>query len=145
MELYETLRPTQKRFLGCFAACGSLTKAARWAKITRENHYLWLDSDASYAALWPQFRVRAGEMLLDEAVRRAKEGVVKVVRYKGRVVGTELEYSDQLMAKLLSAHLPEMFRERFDQRLSGPNGEPLMSEEQARRMLEASAPPAPKD
>ncbi len=104
-----------------------------------------MELDASYAAFFPQFEKRAARSLEDEAVRRAREGITRPVRYKGKIVGYETEYSDQLLIALLKAWLPEKYRERVDNRLSGPNGEPLMSEEQVRRLLESGAPPPPLD
>lgn len=144
-EVYETLQPSQRRFLAAFAACGSLTRAARWAKMTRQNHYKWIDNDPQYAAIFPEFERRAARTLEDEAVRRAHQGVTRPVRYKGKIVGYETEYSDQLLIALLKAWLPEKYRERIDQRLGGPNGEPLMSEDQIRKILESGAPPPTAD
>ena len=60
---------------------------------------------------WQRFTQR----LEDEAIRRAHEGVVKLVIYKGRPVVyrgelvVEHAYSDQLMIKLLEANDPDRF------------------------------------
>lgn len=60
-------------------------------------------------------------------MRRAHEGVKKAVYYKGKVVGYETEFSDSLMITMLKATDPEKFRDRSDNRHSGPNGEKLPS------------------
>jgi len=67
----------------------------------------------------------AGRTLEDEAVRRAHEGLRKAVRYKGKIVGWEYEYSDALMQTLLRGNLPEKFRERWTGELTGKDGNPL--------------------
>ncbi len=124
-DLNKTLHPTQRRFLAAFSASASITKAARWAKIHRHNHYLWMDDNPEYVKAFQQAEVRAARALEDEAVRRAHDGLRKAVRYKGRIVGFETEYSDSLLLALLKAFAPEKYRERSDHRLSDPNGKPL--------------------
>lgn len=109
-DLMQELTPKQTRFLKCFEACASVTQAARWAKIQRQTHYLWLD-DERYAAAFARSEKIAGRTLEDEAVRRAHEGLRRAVRYKGRVVGFETEYSDSLMLALLKGFLPAKYRD----------------------------------
>jgi hypothetical protein len=109
--LYKTLHPTQRRFLSSFEVCGSLTKAARWAKIHRSNHYAWMD-DEEYAAAFRIAESRATRTLEDEAVRRAHEGIRKPVRYKGKIVGYDTEFDNTLLLALLKAGNPEKFRDR---------------------------------
>ncbi len=110
----------QRRFLACYEMSGRIGEAARWAKISRSTHWLWMETDPTYA---PRFRVarqRAAQMLEDEAVRRAREGVAKIVLYKGKPVYVngkplmEHQYSDQLLIQLLKANDPERFRDRMD-------------------------------
>jgi hypothetical protein len=54
--------------------------------------------------------------LLDEALRRAVDGVLKPVVSAGRHVTDETMYSDALLQTLLKARMPAMFRERYDVR-----------------------------
>ena len=124
MEPYENLRPTQKRFLLCFEACASITQACRWAKVHRCNHYDWMESEA-YRAAFELAEVRANRTLEDEAVRRAHQGVKKAIRYKGKVVGTDTEYSDTLMTFLLKGGNRKKFGDRWQGQLTGANGAPL--------------------
>ena len=102
----------QKRFLECFAACRSVLRAARAAKLNRQSHYWWLKEDPTYRARFEAACERVAQMLEDEAVRRAHDGVRRAVRYKGKVVGYEMEYSDRLLELLLKAHNPEKYTER---------------------------------
>ena len=108
---YAALRDRQRRFLLCFEACASITQAARWAKVTRQAHYEWMD-DPAYVQAFRYAEPRAQRTLEDEAVRRAREGTRRAVRYKGKIVGWEMEFSDVLMNTLLKAD--PKFRERVE-------------------------------
>ena len=100
----------QKRFLAAFAASASIINAARWAKINRTCHYAWLREDPTYPERYEAARKEAARTLEDEAVRRAHKGIRKAIRYKGKIVAYDVEYSDSLMLELLRAHNPERFR-----------------------------------
>lgn len=113
---YEILQPAQRRFLAAFEACYSLTQAARWAKVARQTHYDWLRNDPNYPECFAEAEKRGARSLEDEAVRRAHEGLRKAVRYKGRIVGYETEYSDSLLITMLKKSNPEAFRERTESR-----------------------------
>lgn len=109
--LYKTLHPTQRRFLAAYEACGSLTQAARWAKIHRSNHYAWL-GNPEYAAAFPVADMRSARALEDEAIKRARDGIRKAVWYKGKIVGYETVLDNTLLLALLKAGNPEKFRDR---------------------------------
>jgi hypothetical protein len=121
--------PLQRKFLAAFAVCGNLTKAARWAKVHRTSHYVWLQ-DADYAEAFRLAEQRAVRTLEDEAVRRAHDGIRKAVRYKGRIVGYETEYDNTLLLALLKAGNPDKFRDRStsDVNLKGPLSIELLRE-----------------
>lgn len=118
----ETLTRAQGRFLACFGACGNVLRAARWSKVGRASHYRWLDESPEYAAAYAKAELEAARTLEDEAVRRAHEGVRKAIRYKGKIVGYDTEYSDSLLMFCLKGLLPEKYRDRVDNRLSNPDG-----------------------
>jgi hypothetical protein len=94
----------QKRFLAAFSACASVIQAARWAKINRQCHYNWLREDPTYPQRFKDATEAASRTLEDEAVRRAHEGLRKPVRYKGKIVGYETEFSDSLLIEVLRAN-----------------------------------------
>ena len=89
--------------------------AARWSKVARSEHYRWLDEDPSYRLRFEDAEIRSTQTLKDEAVRRAHEGVRKLVLYKGEPVRYqgqlvwEHTYSDHLLIKLLEAGDPDRF------------------------------------
>src|SRR5678815_3890434 len=87
----------QRKFLASYAMCGSITRAARWAKIDRQTHHAWLKNDPGYPERFEEAKSMALTALEDEMIRRGHEGLRKAVRYKGKVVGYETEYSDRLL------------------------------------------------
>jgi hypothetical protein len=103
--------PNQERFLICFAACGQIKVAARWAKLHHNCHYRWLDADPTYADRFADAERKATRRLRDEAYRRAHDGVKRAIRYRGHIVAYDLEYSDTLMLAMLKA-LDPAFRDR---------------------------------
>ena len=112
----------QRRFLAAFAASASVIQAARWAKLSRQAHYNWMKDDPTYPERFERVKAQAARTLEDEAVRRAHEGLRREIRYKGRVVGHEIEYSDTLMLALLKANSPEKFRDRSETAITTPDG-----------------------
>jgi hypothetical protein len=132
----------QSRFLACYAECGQVLQAARWAKVARSVHYLWLDDDPTYLARFQAADRKFTRRLVDEAVRRAHDGVRKLVlykgtpvRYKGQLVWEHI-YSDHLMIKLLEAGDPD----RFNRQKVAPFDDDFdfdkMTEGQTLKMLE---------
>ncbi len=112
----------KKAFLEAFKICGRLTKAAQLAGVTRGLHYRWLAEDPDYVREFNQARAELVDLLIDEAVRRAREGTQRPVFYQGEQCGVVLEYSDALMIALLKAWAPE-FRDKVEH--SGPGGGPI--------------------
>lgn len=125
MTTYVGLQPNQRRMIRCFEICGSITKAARWAKLSRQMHYDWCEESEEYRNAFEKARSRALTVLEDECIRRAHDGVRKAVYYKGKVVGYQSEYSDQLLIVALKAWGPDRYRDRSSVELTGKDGKPL--------------------
>jgi hypothetical protein len=112
--MHGNARALQRRFLACYEEVGMVLDASRWAKIHRSTHYRWLE-DPVYRQRFQEARMRAAQQLEDEAVRRARYGVARMVLYKGAPVMyqgkpvVEHEFSDRLMEKLLEANDPDRF------------------------------------
>lgn len=112
----------------------SVTKAARAAKIERTLHYRWLVEDPEYAKTFAAARLEAGEVLEDEAVRRAVEGLLEPLTFQGHFTYPESaymkdedgnlvlkkgakplsvrKYDSGLLMKLLDGFLPERYKRR---------------------------------
>lgn len=108
----------QSAFLKAFSLSGSITKAAEDAKVQRGMHYRWL-TDPSYLAKFKRARREAVQGWEDEAIRRANDGVIEPVFYKGKACGAIRRYSDGLLMFLLRAAKPQKYRERVDAQVHG--------------------------
>ena len=74
------------------------------SNISRARHN---DSDFDKAVL--EARNQGYDMIEEEARRRAVEGVLEPVYYKGEQVGAVRKYSDRLILELLRAYKPKKF------------------------------------
>ena len=110
-------------FLAAFRRTASVRRAAAAVKIDRTMHYRWLAEDPTYAAAFEKAREEAAQVLEDEAVRRAYEGIRKPVFYQGEVVDYVFEYDTALLMFLLRGWRPDRYRERTE--LTGPDGGPI--------------------
>lgn len=140
----------QGAFLASYVATASITKAAAAVPIDRSLHYQWLNEDADYSKRFESARVQAGEVLLDEAVRRAYEGYEEPVVYQGglcyaiddyivdKKTGkrtgklkknakplTITKFDSGLLHKLLDGFLPNLFKKRNAVEVTGANGGPI--------------------
>jgi hypothetical protein len=99
--------------------------ACRWAKLSREAHYNWLDRDPTYEPRYKDALKRSASVLADEAVRRGYQGIRRAKWHKGKICGYEQEYSDQLLIRMMEAREPETFAPRVKQEHTGKDGSPL--------------------
>ncbi len=56
----------KRAFLAAFSGCGSLSKAAKRAKVDRRTHYNWLKDDSWYVYAFRQAVIEAGDSLQDK-------------------------------------------------------------------------------
>lgn len=117
----------QTDVLAAFEASANITLACKKSKIPRRTFYNWLEEidfkDKFDKALKPAIGV-----LEDEATRRATQGTIEPVFYKGKRVGGVKKYSDTLLIVLLKAHAPEKYKERFSGELTGAGGGPIKTQ-----------------
>ena len=92
-------------FLEAYAKLGSITAAAREANVHRTSHYNWL-ADPAYAKEFEFANEAFNDKLRAEIRRRAVEGVLKPVWYKGHRVGAVREYSDTLLIFEAKSRMP---------------------------------------
>jgi hypothetical protein len=103
-KLYRFINSKDKNdFLNYYIQYGTISKAAKKAGISRQTHYDWLKNDKKgfYRRAFELADKMAADLLEEEAFRRAGEGDLQVVYYKGQEVGRKRVYSDQLLAILL--------------------------------------------
>jgi len=139
--------PKPGAFLAAFRLTASVTKAAKAAKLDRSLHYRWLKEDPAYAPAFAEAAAEAAQLLEDEAVRRAYEGVEEPLVYKGEftypwrqkvnketgevtnvrgnkplTINTK---SDGLLMFLLKGFKPEKYRDSWKGELTGAGGGPI--------------------
>ena len=112
-----------------YGALPSIKAAAAAAKVDIKDHYRWLKEDPNYRKSWDEVQEQAAQSVEDEAVRRAMEGVKRVVLYRGKPVRTgrgrssrilyETTYSDQLLLALLKRFRPQLYRDHVMTEHSG--------------------------
>jgi hypothetical protein len=124
-----TLTPIKReKFLKALAAGASVAKAAKAAGWSRQSAYLYRRENEEFAEEWDAALEAGTDLLEDEALRRATEGLV---RYKFDKHGDPLlnpktnqpyferQYSDTLLIVMLKARRPDKYRERASIEHSG--------------------------
>lgn len=86
----------QRAVLAAYARSGQVQAACAHAEVDRTTHYYWLKTDPAYVAAFADAQAQVGDMLEEEAVRRATEGEAP---------------SDVLLIFLLKAAKPQKYRE----------------------------------
>ena len=114
-------RAKQGAFLAAYAENSRVDLAAKSAGIARSTHYEWMKTDQQYPALFAEAEELAAQTLLDEAVRRGRDGWDEPVTIAGEAK-TVRRYSDRLMERLLEAKFPVMFRSNLAHRLVDDKG-----------------------
>lgn len=146
-EVY-TWRPA---FLEALAETGNVTAAAQVAGINPRTAYASYHSDAEFRKGWDIAHLAASVPLEAEARRRAVDGVLEPVFYKGEVVGSVRRYSDALLMFLLKGANPDRYMGAVTSHtiVTGADGGPvrtdfgaMLAEIRADRLSAATPPPA---
>lgn len=105
----------KNEFLNYYIQLGTISAAAKKAKISRQTHYDWLKNDkrGEYKRAFEQADKMAADLLEEEAWRRGVTGDLRVIYYKGENIGEQRVYSDQLLALLLKGKKPQ-YRENAE-------------------------------
>jgi len=86
---------------------GNIRKACEEIGISRTNAYNHRRSDPHFAELWNDALEACTDDLIEEADRRAREGTLEPVFYKGQQCGAIQRYSDSLMQFLIKGRRKE--------------------------------------
>lgn len=99
-------------FLGVLAKTGRVAEAARAVGYTdTATLQAFRRQDEDFAEAWNYALEAAANVLEEEAIRRATEGVLEPVYYKGMVAGYKINYSDTLLMFVLRGLKPGTYRE----------------------------------
>lgn len=146
----DELEPRQRAFLAAYTKLGNQSAAARASKLNRRSHAIWMKKEGpngdAYRQAYQNARLEAIGEMEAEARRRAMEGARDLVTHNGQPVfvwvkngavvpektkGAKLQplyttkFSDTLLMFLLKGAKPEKYRDRVDNRHSGPGGGPI--------------------
>lgn len=116
------------KFLSALAKTGNVSRSAQLARIGRSSVYALRSEDQDFAKQWDEAIEVAGDLLEEEARRRAVTGWLKPVFQGGVQVGTVREYSDALLILLLKAAKPAKYRENHNVEVQGSIGLPVIRE-----------------
>lgn len=98
--------------------------AAEAGGITRSTFFQWKREDLEFAKRAEDAAEAGIDLLEQEAIRRARDGVDKPVFQGGERVGVIREYSDSLMGLVLRGRRRDVFNtERHE--VTGKDGEPI--------------------
>jgi hypothetical protein len=100
------------KFVEMLASGASVAAAAKAAGYGRQRLYECREADPELAAAWDDALEEGTDLLEDEALRRAKDGVEEPRFYEGEVCGHVRKYSDTLMIFLLKARRPEKYGDK---------------------------------
>ncbi len=102
----------RKVFLGVLAKTGQVAVASRACGYTdTATLQAFRRNDEDFAEAWDFALEAAAHVLEEEAIRRATEGVLEPVYYKGEVAGYKTNYSDTLLMFILRGLKPGVYRE----------------------------------
>jgi len=105
-------RKKRRVFLTVLAKTGRVAEAARSCGFqdTSSLQKFRRDND-DFAEEWDLAIEAAANILEEEAIRRAVEGVLEPIYYKGEIAGYKTNYSDALMMFILRGLKPSVYRE----------------------------------
>jgi hypothetical protein len=112
-----------KIFLEELARTGNVAVAASAVGTSRVALYNRKGKDPEFSAAWDESVEIATDLLLEEARRRAYDGVTEPVFFQGKECGYIKKYSDVLLMFLIKGRRPEYATERRE--LSGRDGSSL--------------------
>jgi hypothetical protein len=105
-------------FLEALRNGASISSAAKSAAYGRTSIYQWRKDNADFAAAWDEALDEGTDVLEDEVMRRARDGVDEPRFYEGEVCGYVRKYSDTLAIFLLKARRPEKYGDKAEHKVS---------------------------
>lgn len=115
----------KEKFITSLRKKGNVSAAAKAAGINRCYAYETKEADKDFEKQWNSALEESCDLLEEEARRRAHDGVLEPVFYKGDKIALIRKYSDTLLIVLLKAHRPNKFRENAQIEHVGSNGGPI--------------------
>ena len=101
------LEEKKRIFIKTLAETAKVAVAVEAGGLSHVSFYTFREKDPVFAKLWDEAVDVGCDKLVDEATRRAHDGVLEPVFYKGEVVGEIRKYSDNLLMFLIKKIRPE--------------------------------------
>lgn len=134
------------KFLNALEITGSVRKACKEANISINHYYRRYNTSERFRRICKEVSENSIQLLKDEALRRAVDGVREPVWYKGKIVGEKLSYSDSLLLALLKSKDPAFKEEiknvNINQAASVVDPTPQDNFSALRKLLEEDNPEA---
>lgn len=111
------------QFLESLMTTCNVTASARAAGVGRVTVYDHRRRHSDFAKAWDEAKAIGADTLEDEAVRRARDGWLEPVFFRGEATGEVRKFSDTLLIFLLKGAKPDKYRERFEH--TGAGGGPI--------------------
>lgn len=114
-------------FCATYAETGNIRRSSEAAGVDYRQYYQWVKRHPDFVEMFSDAQQAAADMLEDEAVRRAREGVRRPVMYRGKQIELynpvsrkkeplwEIEYSDVLIMFLLRGFRPQKYAPKANQ------------------------------
>jgi hypothetical protein len=110
--------PKKRAFLAAFSRCGSISQAAKRAKVDRRTHYNWIREDSGYREAFQYATIEAGDALEDKLSEMAHDGNVTAAIFLLKGIRPE-KYKDrrtiQLDLKEWDGDLSKLSDEQLEQ------------------------------
>jgi hypothetical protein len=121
--LFPTISHSKKRaMLLAYAETGRVREACRAAQVDHKLHYYWQRTDPAYAAAYEEAQRIAGELLEEEAIRRAHGWEETHYTLHGTPY-TVTKHSDTLLIFLLKGAMPAKYGDKVTH--TGKDGGPI--------------------
>ena len=104
--------PKKVAFILALAQLGSRSRAADAVGISKMLIWQWNREDPAFKKAFVRAMEIASDLLEDEMIRRAAEGVIEPVFQGGRLVGSKRAFSDALLMFALKGAKPEKYADR---------------------------------
>jgi hypothetical protein len=117
--IFDNIRhPKKRHFLTHYGnTAGNVLKAAKFAGITRQTHYIWLRDDPEYAEAFEQAQQLALATIEAEIIRRGIKGFKEPLVYQGKLTGQYVRrYSDNLLMFYAKRRDPQ-YRDNWTQQI----------------------------
>lgn len=124
------LKDKLTKFIRALRATGcNVSKACTMSGITKANADALKLRVQSFANAWDDTYEGVTDDLEEAGLKRAIEGVMEPVYWRGVEVGTKKVYSDAILTMMLQGRRSSVYKSRTANELSGPNGGPIQSED----------------